>query len=192
VGGVVTSFDEAVSWEIDPADVRVRLSDRLAARLPEMSRLAWGRMKNEPAGSRMRGWMLCRLHKAAWAAMDRRDYGYVENFYDPEVEVIWGDQAFIDVDTHTHGWDALRKGFETIYETIDSMQTPLEVIDFGGPFHAARISNDLIGPGSGISLQAQMFCLDEQRDPGRVVRQWASSERKQIEAWLAERVAALG
>ena len=191
MGGVVTSFDEAVSWEIDPEDARLRMTDRVAARLPEVVRVVWRRASSEPAGSRLRRRFLSRVLRAGWAATDRRDWEYVARLYDPEVEVHWGN-SFIDVPDHTHGWTGLKEALERVYEAFETTeQSPREAIDFGGPFFGVRLGTDLIGQGSGITLQEESFALYEVGD-GVCVRQWYSPEQEEIEAWLSERAAELG
>lgn len=191
VGGVVTSFDEAVSWEIDPEDARLRMTDRVVVRLPELVRRVWRRMESEPAGSPLRRKFASRVLRAGWAATDRRDWKYVARLYDPNVEVHWGN-SFIDVPDYMRGWAALQKALESVYEAFETTeQSPREAIDFGGPFFAARLGTDLTGQGSGISLQEESFALYEVGD-GVCVRQWYSPEQEEIEAWLSERAAELG
>jgi hypothetical protein len=191
MASVATTFEEAVSWEIDPADSRMRVTDRLAARLPELLRRVWHRAEAEPAGSRLRRKLLSRGQQAGWAAIDRRDWEYLRRIYDPDVELRWGEGKFIDVGEYDRGWPSVQKTLESVYEAFDTTQAPREIIDFGGPFHAVRVGTDVTGPSSGIKLYQELILLYE-INAGLCVRQWSSSDREEIQGWLTERVAALG
>jgi hypothetical protein len=187
---VATTFEEAVSWEIDPEDIRMRVTARFAARLPELLRRVWHRAEAQPSGSRLRRSILSRAQQAGWAATDRRDWDYLQRIYDPDVELRWGEGKFIDVSEYARGWPSVQEALESIYEAFDTTQAPREIIDFGGPFHAVRVGTDIRGPRSGITLYEEVVLLYE-INAGQCVRQWSSSNREEIEGWLAERVAAL-
>ena len=177
---------EAVRWPIDADVFRVRLSDRAIARLPAVTRRIWQTALMQPAGSRMRRWLLNRIFTSGWAAIDQKDWEFVENFYDPDVVVsVTGEGLMFDWGT-THGWAETQARLEQTYEVLLSDQKPFEAIDFGGRLIGVRVEAKLTGEASGIATKRELTIVYEIGDEGRVVRQLSSTDDDEIEAWLTE------
>ena len=175
---------DAVRWPIDPEEVRLRLSDRAITQLPAVTRRLWRTIAEQPAGSRLRRWLLTRVFTSGWAAIDDKDWDYVGAFYDPNVVVeLSGEGIVFDWGT-THGWDETRRRLEQTYEVLFSDQRPFEALDFGGPFCAVRIVAKLTGESSGIAMSREITIVYEIGREGRVVRQISSSDPDELEAWL--------
>jgi hypothetical protein len=164
------------------------MSDRFVARLPALFQRLSNRMLAEPAGSLRRGWLISRALCAGFAALDKHDWDYLERVYSPDVVVMFGEGVPLDAAPVIEGWPRVRAELVEIFTVVISQQVPLELIDLGGPFCAARISMTLKSPSSGAQAQTPHLNLYELRD-GRVVRQWSSGSTDQIDGWLAERLA---
>jgi hypothetical protein len=176
----------AVRWPIDPDEFRVRLSDRAIARLPTVTRQLWGRIVEQPAGSRLRRWIVTRILTSGWAAIDQKDWDYLEAFYDPNVTVIAGEGMVFDWGT-AQGWAETRMRLEQTYDAMLSDSRPVEALDFGERFVGVRVNATLTGESSGITLSREMTIVYEIADGGRVLCQIASTNPDEIDEWLTER-----
>ena len=176
---------DAVRWPLDADEIRLRLTDRTVARLPAVTRRVWRTAREQPAGSRLRRWLLNRVLTSGWAALDRKDWDLLEAFYDPDVVVVTGEGIPLDWGT-THGWAETRTRFDQFYEVAFSNWRPSEALDLGGPFVAVRVDGTVTGLSTGIALSQKLTYVYEIGNEGRVVRQWGSSNPGEIEAWLAE------
>jgi hypothetical protein len=180
----------AVRWPIDRAAVRLRMSDRVVSHLPGIMQRTWEWVEGERAGSRMRRWLLTRALTAGWGALDRLDFEYLGRYYDPEVTLVYGKGMPMDVAPLVHGWTDVCRELERMYEVWIGDQQPLEVIDVGGAFMAARVELSLTGTASGIEMKRDTVILYE-ISRGKVLRQWNSTDDAEIEEWLAARLSEL-
>jgi hypothetical protein len=188
---VAWSLADAVTWPIDDAAIRLRISDKLAARLPALTRHVSRRLVGQPAGARQRRWLLTRLVAAGYAAQDRADWAYIERFFAPDVVARFGEGIPFDVERLTTGWEGWRASLERIFDTSLFQSRPHTVVDFGGQLFGACVEMRMMGQASGIAATEDLFSIYESRD-GVVVRQWVTSSADELDGWLAERRAELG
>jgi hypothetical protein len=181
-------FADAVRWPIDAEQIRLRLSDRLAQRLPALQRRLAPRLIADPAGSRLRRWLFTRSVTAGWAAFDGQDWDYLERIYEPGVEMTMTADMFIDTEGTFVGWPATRALLERAWDGFNSSdQRPTEIIDPGGRHFIARVDARATGEYSGIEFQREMVNLYEFGDSGLVARQWTGNDPAGVAALLAER-----
>jgi hypothetical protein len=178
-----------VRWPIDADAVRMRLSDKLAARLPALGERLAPRLLAEPAGSRRRRWVLTRGLTAGFAATDRGDWDYLKRIYEPDVSLRIGPDVAPDAPELAESFSALRSALEQFYEiTANADSRPVEIIDLGGPHFVGRIQFTSKGAYSGLAMNRQMFNLYELSARGRASRQWLCLDLETAEEFYAERL----
>ena len=187
--GVSASLAEGVVYPIDGEGLRLRMSDRFVARLPGLFQRLSNRLMEEPPGSPRRRWMISRALSVGFAALDKRDWDYLQRLYSPDIVLMFGEGIPLDVAPHIEGWPRMRAELADVFEFMISNYIPSELIDLGGPFCAARVAMTMKSPSSGAEAGADNWNLYEFR-AGVVVRQWSSGSTDQIDGWLAERLAA--
>ncbi len=79
--GVAASLADGVVYPIDGEGLRLRMSDRFVARIPALFQRLSNRLMAEPAGSPRRRWLISRALAAGFAALDKRDWDYLERVY---------------------------------------------------------------------------------------------------------------
>jgi hypothetical protein len=183
---------EAVTWRIDAADPRLRLSDRAMLRLPAVMRRIWPRVERAPAGSPLRRRLLERVMVAGWGAMTAKRVDDAARFVDEDIVLVSGsDAALLDFAPVTRGRAAWCAANRRVFEDTASVHwTPEELIDLGGARFGVRVRVDVTGRSSGIGGTILLTTVYEARD-GRAVRQWITTDDAEIDAWLAERRAEL-
>ena len=186
-------FDGAVSWPIDAAAVRLRLSDRLMQRLPALTRRVAPRVLAESPGSRGRRWIFTRALAAGWGAFDRRDWAYIERMYEPDGLMLTADDVFIDLPPRADGWMEVRHYQETLLEGFrESDARPVEIIDPGGRYIAARVEASFEGAYTGLKVRRALVTLYELSDEGLVARQWVANDVDALARFLADPVQGFG
>jgi hypothetical protein len=187
-------FAGAARWPIDPADIRLRTSDRLLARFPGLLRRMGPRFIAEPAGSRLRRWVLDRAVLTGFAATDARDGDYLSRIYEPGVR-LWvdPDAALPGTPTQVEGFDALRELLDEAVRVWTEFESrPVEIIDLGGRHVVAVIAFGVTAKYSGLDSTGAFTYLYEISDAGRCARQWWTADLASAEAHYRERLAELG
>ncbi len=182
------SFIGAPRWPIDQQAIRLRMSDRAAARLPTVMARVGDRMATSPQGSKLRRSFLTRALVAGFAAHDQRDMPYLHRVYAPDVHLEVRLDQFELLDGMYEGWDGITRfvhAYSEVSATIES--TLLEAIDVGGLFFAARVNMHLTGGFSGLEMTNPAVLLYE-FNQGHVGRQWIVSDEDTAERIVAERL----
>jgi hypothetical protein len=185
-------FAEAVRWPIDAEQIRLRMSDRLVARLPGLTRRLAPRFLAEPAGSRARRWIVERALLAGFAAFDADDWDYLRRVYEPDVVYRPADDVLPDLPSRAEGFEAVRAMIDAVRDVVHALDTrPVEIVDLGGPHFAALVEHGAAGASSGISVTGRFVYLYEMSEAGRVARQWFATDPANAEAFYHERLADL-
>lgn len=185
-------FADAVRWPIDADAVRLRLSDKLIARLPAITQRLAPRLLADPAGSRARRWALNRAVIAGFAAADSLDWDYLERIYEPDVRLRMTPEIGPDLPALSQGFAALRSVLESIYEIMDNADSgPVEIIDPGGPHFVVRLQWTSKGVYSGLPMDRQMLNLYELTATAKIGLQWTCMELETAAAFFTERLAEL-
>jgi hypothetical protein len=185
-------FADAVRWPVDAHEVRLRLGDKLAARLPVIARRVAPRLLAEPAGSRGRRWLLTRGLTAGFAAADGGDWDYLERIYEPGISLTMHPEVAPDLPARSEGFAAFRSVLESIYEIMANADSnPVEIIDLGGAHFVARNQWASEGVYSGLEMNRRMVQLYEMTENGRIGLQWTCVDLETAEELYAERLADL-
>ena len=183
-------LEQAVRWPIDPDDIKLRRSDRVMTRLPGLLARAAPRFIAEPAGSRLRRWIIDRAMLTGFAATDSGDWDYLSNLYESDV------QLRIEPDATVPGFPAISEGYESLkalmqeavslFREFDSV--PAEIIDLGGPHFAARVEHGYKATYSGLEGSGGYVYMYEISERGRCSRQWWAKDLTGAAAFYGERL----
>ena len=180
---------DGVRVPVDVADIRLRLTDRIAVRLPGITRALAPRLIAAPAGSRLRIALMSRVLTAGWAACDSKDWAFLERLYAPDVVWHAAPDFLPDVSEPVVGRSAVFGFLDETWETMGwSDCAPAEIIDPGGPFMAACVQVRATGRVSGIAMNRDTVQLYEMTPDGVVGRQWSSNTFEEAAAFLDERL----
>ncbi len=187
------AFDDAVCSPIEVDELRLRVTDRVASRLPVIARTLRPRLIAAPAGSKLRTALLTRMMIAGFAGIDQRDWSYMQRIYAPEM--VWRAVPgfWLDAPEHAVGWPAVQVRLASFLDAFgDTDFRPVEFLDLGGPFFGVRVATNLKGRYSGIVVTNEAFYVYELGAAGVAVRQWAANTRAEAAAFYEQRLAENG
>jgi ketosteroid isomerase-like protein len=153
------------------ATQRRSLDERLSVRFPALYRLFADAFMRLPPRSRLRGLMLARRVRRAYAAANRRDFDAVLVGWDPRSEYRpSADLMPPDLETVFYGHDGYLELWRYWLDAFEDIRwEPDEVLDFGARFLVTAHQRGH-GSGSGVAVSEPVFQLFELRR-GLVVRQ---------------------
>ena len=163
---------------------RRTLDERIVVRFPALGRwllAAWARL---PQDSRLRRVMLLRVIRQGYAALNRRDFGFVRTALDPAIE-LHRPEVFLDVSGTFHGHEGYLEVWRRAFESFEDLRfDPEELLDLGDRF---LVTSNLTGhgTGSGVAISQKLYQLFTLRR-GLVVRQDDFQDR--VEALEAARL----
>ena len=144
---------------------RRTVDERCFVRVPALYRLVVERLNGLSPGSRVRQALLPRVIRRGYAAGSRRDFEFLLQSLDPEIEFRPnGGLSSADLDSVLHGHDGYREAWERTLDAFDDLRlVPEEVLDLGDNFLLVTVQYTGHGSGSGVPVSQQVFQLLETR-----------------------------
>jgi ketosteroid isomerase-like protein len=145
------------------------LDERIIVRFPALTHrllAAWAKL---PRDSRLRRVLLVRAIRQGYAALNRRDFGFVRTGLDPATDLHRA-QVFLDVSGTFHGHAGYLEVWRRAFESFADLRfDPEELLDFGDRILVTRNMSGH-GAGSGVAITQKLYQLLTLRR-GLVVRQ---------------------
>ena len=153
-------------------DVRRRhrtLDERILVRFPGVARRLLSAWAELPQEWQLRRMLLVRVMRQGYAALNRRDFGFVGTALDPDIELHRA-QVFLDVSGTFYGHDGYLEVWRRAFESFEDLRfEPEELLDLGDRvLVTSHMSGH--GTGSGVAISQRFFQLFTLRR-GLVIRQ---------------------